>query len=592
MSETTHESLPVDVLLVGAGPANLVAAYHLARRVAAHNETAEQKIEPMIAIIEKSAEVGDHILSGAVLDPRALREILPEFKDAKPFQTPVSSESLLYLTAKGSLKAPFLFGPLDNHGNYVVSLNEVTKWLAEKVTEMGVQIFPGFPGREILYGDDGQVIGVRTGDKGIGRDGKPKPNHEPGIDLLAKVTILGEGSRGSLCKQLFADKQMYSTVNPMIYGIGVKELWEVPSGRIKPGQVMHTMGYPLRSSEYGGSFLYGLSDTKLALGLVIGLEYEDPFLDAHERLQQLKQHPIFAKILEGGTLLKYGAATLPEGGLYSMPRLYDDGVMVVGDSASFLNGMRLKGIHLGMKSGILAADAAFDALVKDDASKEVLEGYQEAFEKSWAYQELHSTRNFHQAFEGGLWKGFFHVGLQMVTGGRGLRDPWRVTAGHEHLKTVEEFYGKPYGPALEGTGNAAAAEDTGVGGTTAGDVAAGVEAPTPSFDGKLTFDKMTSVYHADTGHEEDQPCHLQVGDLDICFNRCTKEYGNPCQHFCPAGVYEWLPREKPDEKGRRFDFNINFANCVHCKTCDIMDPYQIIDWVPPEGGGGPKFSGM
>ena len=596
MSDSTHESLPVDVLFVGAGPANLVAAYHLARRVAAHNEAAEKKLEPMIAIIEKSAEVGDHILSGAVLDPRALEEVLPEFKEAKPFQVPVQSESLLYLTRKGSLKAPFLFGPLDNHGNYVVSLSEVTKWLAEKAQEMGVQIFAGFPGSEMLYGDNGQVIGVRTGDKGIDREGKPKPNHEPGIDLLAQVTILGEGSRGSLCKQLFAEKQMHSPTNPMVYGIGVKELWEIPAGRVSKGHVMHTMGYPLRSSEYGGSFLYALSETKVALGLVIGLEYEDPFLDAHARLQQLKQHPTFAKILEGGTLLKYGAATLPEGGYYSMPRLYDDGVMVVGDSASFLNGMRLKGIHLGMKSGMLAADAAFDALVKGDASRETLSSYHEAFEKSWAHEELYRTRNFHQAFQGGLWKGFFHVGLQMITGGRGWRDPWPAKGGHEHLKTVEEFYGKPYAPALEGTGGGTGAQGAGDGASaeSAGRGAAGegVAPPAMEFDNKLTFDKMTCVYHADTGHEEDQPCHLQVGDLDICFDRCTKEYGNPCQHFCPAGVYEWLPRDTPDANGRRWDFNINFANCVHCKTCDIMDPYQIIDWAVPEGGGGPKFSGM
>ncbi len=582
MSDSTHESLPVDVLLVGAGPASLAAAYRLAHRVAAHNETAETKLEPMIAVIEKSGEVGDHILSGAVLDPRALEELLPGFRDAKPFQTPVSSESLLYLTAKGSFKAPFLPKPMDNHGNYVVSLSEVTKWLAEKVTEMGVQIFPGFPGREMLYDENRRVIGVRTGDKGIGRDGKPKPNHEPGIDLLAKVTILGEGSRGSLCKQLFADKQMYSTVNPMVYAIGVKELWEIPAGRVAPGHVMHTMGFPLRSREYGGSFLYGLSETRVALGLVIGLDYEDPFLDAHERLQELKQHPVFSKILEGGTLLKYGAATLPEGGYTSMPRLYDDGVMVVGDSASFLNGMRLKGIHLGMKSGMLAADAAFEALVRGDASREVLSGYHTAFEKSWAHEELYRTRNFHQAFEGGRWKGFFHVGLQMITGGRGLKDPWKVEAGHEHLKTVEEFYGRPYAPALE-------AETTG---GRADEPTAGIAPPTPVFDGKLTFDKLTCVYHADTGHEEDQPCHLLVRDLDLCFDRCTREYGNPCQHFCPASVYEWLPRETPDAEGHRWDFNINFANCVHCKTCDIMDPYQIIDWVPPEGGGGPKFSGM
>jgi electron-transferring-flavoprotein dehydrogenase len=441
----------------------------------------------------------------------------------------------------------------------------VTRWLAEKVTEMGVQIFPGFPGSEMLYGETGAVIGVRTGDKGVDREGRHKANYEPGVDLLAKVTILGEGSRGSLCKQLFADKGMYSESHPMVYGIGVKELWEIPAGRVSKGHVMHTMGYPLKREEYGGSWLYAISDTQLSLGLVIGLDYEDPFLDAHERLQRLKLHPRFRRILEGGKLLKYGAATLPEGGYYTMPKLWHDGVMVVGDSAAFLNGMRLKGIHLGMKSGMMAAETALEALVQGDASSRVLQGYHRRFEASWAHKELHGSRNFHQAFQGGLWSGLFHSALQMISGGRGLRDPWPAPAGHEHMQTVEEYYGKPYGEAR----------------------------PQPLVaDGVLSFDKLTSVYHSDTGHEEDQPCHLKVRDLDLCFDRCTREYGNPCQHFCPAGVYEWLPRETADERGREWTFQINFSNCVHCKTCDIMDPYQVIDWVTPEGGGGPKFSQM
>ena len=570
MSENGREILEVDVLFVGAGPANLAGAYHLARLVAAHNETAEAKLEPMIAIIEKSSEVGDHILSGAVLDPRAAAELFDDYQNAPPFSQQVTADSLHYLTKGGGLKAPWLPPVMNNHGKYIVSLSDLTKWMAEKVMELGVSLFPGFPGTEMLYDGD-TVIGVRTGDKGVDKDGNRKPNYEPGVDLKAKVTVLGEGSRGNLCKQMFARLNMYSPTHPMVYGIGVKELWEIPEGRVKAGTVIHTMGYPLKSEEFGGSFCYAVTETQLSLGLVIGLDYQNPFLDAHDRLQQLKTHKLFRSMLEGGKLLKYGAASMPEGGFYSMPKLYHDGVLVVGDSASFLNGMRLKGIHLGMKSGMLAAETILEALQTGDASANVLSGFETRFADSWAYDELYSTRNFHQAFQGGLFSGMLHAGMQMLTGGRGIKDPWPAPAGHEHMKPVQEYYGKPYAQA-DGTG--------------------GVSPPKLEVDGTLTFDKLTSVYHADTGHEENQPCHLVVRDLDLCFDRCTAEYGNPCQHFCPASVYEWMPLESPAENGRSWDFQINFSNCVHCKTCDIMDPYQVIDWVTPEGGGGPKFAGM
>ena len=572
MSEGTRETLDVDVLLVGAGPANLAAAYRLAQRVAEHNATAETPLEPMIVVIEKSADIGEHILSGAVMDPRALDELVPGFREeGGPFSTPVSEDHLWFLTEKGGFTAPMVPPPLKNHGKYVVSLNEVVRWLATKVTDLGVQIFPGFAGTEVLYDAQGAVVGVRTGDKGVDRDGEPKPNFEPGIDIRAKVTIFGEGSRGSLCKELFAHHEMHGR-QPQIYAIGVKELWEVPEGRLPAGAVIHTMHWPLRTEEFGGGFLYQISPTELIVGLVIGLDYKDPFLDPHARLQEFKRHPRLRGLIEGGKLLKYGAATIPEGGFYSMPRLYHDGALIVGDSAGFLNGMRLKGIHLGMKSGMLAAEAAFQALRSGDASAAVLAEYARAYESSWAHEELYRARNFHQAFEGGLWSGLFHVGLQMISGGRGLKDPWLVRAGHEHMKTVEEYYGRPYAPPVpEGA-----------------PPLEGIGRPQRSFDGVLSFDKLTSVYHADTGHEENQPCHLKVRDLDLCHDRCTREYGNPCQHFCPAAVYEWLPGDEPGKQR----FQINFANCVHCKTCDIMDPYQIIDWVPPEGGGGPNFARM
>ncbi len=569
MSDDARETLEVDVLFVGAGPANLAAAHRLGQLVREHNAKGGAPLEPMIVMIEKSGDVGKHLLSGAVLDPRALDELVPGFREeGGPFRTPVSEDHLWFLTEGGGFDAPMVPPPLRNAGKYVVSLSDVGQWLSEKVTAAGVQIFPGFPGAAMLYDEHKRVIGVRTGDKGVGKNGQRKPNFEPGIDIQAKVTLLGEGARGSLCKQMFADLDMHGR-QPQVYAIGVKELWEVPAGTLPPGAVIHTMGWPLSRQEFGGGFLYQLSATELIVGLVIGLDYHDPFLDPHARLQAMKHHPRISKLLEGGKLLKYGAATIPEGGYYAMPRLFHDGVMVVGDSAGMLNGMRLKGIHLGMKSGMLAAETAFEALVKNDASKAVLAGYGERFERSWAREELYASRNFHQAFQGGFYAGMFHTGLQMITGGRGLKDPWYAPAGHEHMETVEEYYGAPYVPV--------GSED-----------AAGVRRPERSFDGVLSFDKLTSVYHSDTGHEEDQPCHLVVRDLDICHDRCTREYGNPCQHFCPASVYEWLPGEG-DGRQR---FQINASNCVHCKTCDIMDPYQVIDWVTPEGGGGPNYTRM
>jgi electron-transferring-flavoprotein dehydrogenase len=572
MSDDVREALEVDVLFVGAGPANLASAYRLANLIEDYNATAAEPIAPMIAMIEKSADVGDHILSGAVLDPRALDELIPGFRnECSAFATPVSADQLLFLTEGGGFKAPFLPPVMSNEGKYVISLSGLVRWLGEKVMEKGVQIFPGFPGSGLLYTDERAVRGVRTGHKGIDRDGNKKPNFEPGIDIEARVTVLGEGARGSLAKKLFADLELHGR-NPQVYGIGVKELWEIPAGRVKAGSVIHTMGWPLKSEEFGGAFIYALSDTELIVGLVIGLDYRDPFLDAHARLQQLKQNPKIAPMLADGKLLKYGAASLPEGGYFAMPRLYHDGVLITGDSAGFLNGMRLKGIHLGMKSGMLAAETILESLLRNDHTTTVLAKYAERFEASWAKQELWTARNFHQAFQKGLYQGLFHSGLQMISGGRGLKDNWYAPAGHEHMARVEEYYGKPYAvPRKEG------------------EPAADGVAPRPFVaDGELTFDKLTSVYHADTGHEENQPCHLVVTEPDICHSRCTREYGNPCQHFCPAAVYEWLPG---DETGAQ-EFQINFSNCVHCKTCDIMDPYQVIDWVTPEGGGGPKFARM
>ena len=369
--------------------------------------------------------------------------------------------------------------------------------------------------------------------------------------MHAKVTVLAEGPRGSLTKQL-VEKYKLDNINPQIYSIGIKELWDVQPGRIQPGYVAHTLGWPVSTDMYGGGWIYGLSNNRVSIGLVIGLEYSDPQFDPHEAFQKWKTHPFIKKILEGGKLVRYGAKTIPAGGWYSMPRNYVDGGLIIGDSGSFLDSQRLKGIHMAIKSGMLAAETIFDALKTGDASAKTLSTFPKKVDQSYIKKELWAVRNFHQSFKYGLYGGLFHTGLQFVTGGRGLIDPMRAHAGHEAYKKIN---GRPVPERFKG-------------------------------DGKLTFDRLTDVYHSGTRHEEDQPCHLVVHDLNVCATKCVVEYGNPCQYFCPAAVYE-MAKEKDGVK-----LKINAANCVHCKTCDIADPYQIIDWVVPEGGGGPNYEGM
>jgi electron-transferring-flavoprotein dehydrogenase len=402
--------------------------------------------------------------------------------------------------------------------------------------------------------EDGKVVGVRTGDKGVDKFGKPKGNFEPGIDIRAKLTILAEGSRGSLTKQLVRKFNLDRDRNPQVYAVGVKEVWDVPKETATGGRVIHTMGWPLRNEEFGGGFIYNMSEGRVSIGFVIGLDYLDPRLDPHTRFQQFKTHPYIKSILEGGKLYSYGAKSIPEGGYWALPQYYFDGGMIVGDAAGFLNSMRLKGIHLAFKTGMLAADAAYQALVANDLSASKLREFEELVDDSWVKEELWKVRNFHQAFEHGFFAGMIHTGLQMVTGGRGLRDRYRNKPGHARMEQLREYY----------DGN--------------------IPAPaTPAYDGKLTFDKLTDVYNSGTAHDEDQPCHLHILQPDICHPRCTNEYGNPCQFFCPAAVYEMV------ENGNDRRLQINFSNCVHCKTCDIMDPYEIINWVTPEGGDGPGY---
>jgi len=551
-----RERLEADVLIIGAGPAGLSCALHLADLIEQH--TAANKSPALSAeniyVLEKAREVGAHQLSGAIMDPRALRELVPDFEKTAPLDTPVTGDAAYYFTEKGSFKLPITPPPLQNHGNYVVSLNKLAKWLGGLVEKKGVNLFTQFAGKELLYEKNG-IAGVLTEDKGVDKNGKPKDNFTPGYELRAKVTVLAEGPRGSLTKDLVNHLKL-DGLNPQVYGIGIKELWDVQTGRIETGYVAHMLGWPLTPDLYGGGWIYGLRDNRVSVGLVVGLEYRNPLFDPHEAFQKFKTHPFVSKILGGGKLVRYGAKTVPYGGWYSMPRSYVDGGLIAGDSASLLNSQRLKGIHTAIKSGMLAAEAIYEALCAGDTSAAKLSAYQRKIDRSWLKQELWNVRNFHQGFHGGLWKGLFNAGLQFVTGGRGLVDPMRTEAGYKDYENLHR------------------------------DRTLVDQSTRYKGDGKLTFDRLTDVYHSGTRHDEDQPCHLIVLEPNICGDRCVREFGNPCQYFCPAAVYEMVT-----DKGAP-KLKINAANCVHCKTCDIADPYQIITWVPPEGGGGPNYDGM
>jgi electron-transferring-flavoprotein dehydrogenase len=556
--------MEADVTIVGGGPAGMACALRLSQLIDLHNRRYPELplSKENIYVLEKAREVGQHCLSGALLDPRSMDELLPGWREDAPLDAEVTREGVLFLTEKKEYLLPFTPPPLQDHGNYIISINRFVKWLGEKVEQAGITVFTGFAGSELLL-DGGHVAGVRTDDKGVDKQNRKKSNFEPGYDLKSKITVLAEGPRGSLTKQLVGMFDLQKNRNPQVYGIGVKELWEVPSGRIRKGEVIYAMGWPLTTKEYGGGWIYGSKDNIVSLGYVISLDYADPRIDPQRLLQDFKSHPFIAQLFEGGKMIRYGAKTFPYGGWYSIPPLAGDGWMIVGDSAGFLNSQRLKGIHLAIKSGMLAAETAFSALRHNNFTAERLGQYQAAVDASWIKDELWEVRNFHQGFEKGLVPGLLHTALEQLTGGRGLHEVYLTEPGHKRMQHLDQL------PADGGNRAHMLGQAKG--------------------DGELTFDKLTDLYHSGTKHEEDQPSHLIIADTNICNGRCVKEYGNPCQHFCPANVYEM--EESPSALiGKQI--HLNPSNCVHCKTCDIMDPYEIITWVPPEGGGGPNYDGM
>jgi electron-transferring-flavoprotein dehydrogenase len=548
-----RDTLDVDVVIVGGGPAGLACAIRLAE----HAKAVGRGLS--IAVIEKAREAGAHTLSGAVLDTSALRELMPDFEvRGAPIACPVSNDQVYLLGRRRGIRLPMVPPPLNNHGHVLVSLNQLVRWLAGQAEASGVDVFTGFAGQELLF-DGTRVVGVRTGDRGRDKHGEATSGCERGVDVRAPVTVLCDGVRGNLTKTLLARLPLAEGRGPQQFAVGLKELWEVPDGRLPVGTVMHTLGYPLRHEEFGGGFLYAFPDRQVALGLVVGLDYRDPLFDPHDAFNRLKRHPLVSRVLEGGTLVRYGAKALPEGGWNTVPRVSHDGVLIAGDAGGFVNSMRLKGIHLAMRTGMLAAQAAFDALVAGDTSAAQLASYDRAIAAGAVREELYPVRNVHQAFGHGAVAGALFAGVSLLTKGRWFED-LTGHAGHTRLRTLSWYYG------LSGAGARRRA--------------------TTEVDRTLTFDRLTNVHFSATTHDEAQPSHLLV-DTALCATRCGPEFGHPCTRFCPAQVYEI----QVSDAGRS-RLVVNASNCVHCKTCDIMDPYQAITWVPPEGGGGPQYTGM
>ncbi len=549
-----RESMEFDVVIVGAGPAGLAAAIRLRQLAAAEDR------EVSVCVIEKGSEVGAHILSGAVLEPRALDELLPDWKElGAPLNTPVAEEKFMFLTGGGrGFGVPVVLMPsqFHNHGNYIVSLGNVCRWLAERAEEMGADIFPGFAAAEVLYDEAGRVAGVATGDSGLAKDGSRKGSYQPGMELRAKYTFFAEGCHGSLSKTLMARFGLREGADPQTYGIGIKELWQLDPAQHRPGLVMHTAGWPMDTKTWGGSFIYHLEDNQAAVGFVVGLDYRNPHLSPFEEFQRFKTHRKIRPIFEGGKRIAYGARALNEGGFQSIPKLVFPGGLLIGCSAGFLNVPKIKGSHNAMKTGMLAAEAAFEALAGSGPADGVLAAYPQKLNGSWVTEELRKVRNFRPAFAKlGLWGGMLFGGadLKLFRG----RAPWTL---HNHHADHDSMMPANTMPKID----------------------------YPKPDGVVSFDRNSSVFLSSTNHEEDQPVHLQLKDPAVPVAYNLARYDAPEQRFCPAGVYEILR----DEDGANPRLQINAQNCVHCKTCDIKDPSQNIDWVTPEGGGGPNYPNM
>ncbi len=557
-----RETLESDVLFVGGGPASLAGAYHLSKLVEKHNQQVDasgagQRLEPMIVLIEKAGELGAHGLSGAVLDPCALAELIPDYKERGcPIEADVTRDDVYFLTSSRRMRIPYLPPVMSNHGNKVVSLAKLTRWLGGLVEQSGVNVFPGFAGVEILE-EGSRVVGIRTGDKGINAAGQRRGNFEPGIDLRSKVTVLGDGPRGYLSKELIRRRNLLEGKSRQVFETGVKEIFEMPPGRSEPGHVIHTMGYPCKRDSIGGTWIYHMVDNLISVGFVVPLDSKDPFMDQHRMFQQFKQHPFIKGILRDGKPVQYGAKVISAGGYYSMPKLHLEGALIIGEAGSMVDMQRFKGIHLGMKSGMLAAEQIYECLKKGDFSEASLAPYEEKLYGSYVGKSLYRVRHFHQAASKGIPRAFFHIGIQTVTSGADILRHGAGADDYEATRSVRAYHGR--------------------------DLAAPTE---PEYDGAYTLDKLSDVYLSGTQHGEDQPSHLKILDTRVCIDTCVDAYQYPCNRFCPAKVYEMLAEENTG----KLALKVNYSNCVHCQTCDIKCPLNNIRWTPPEGGQGPKYS--
>jgi electron-transferring-flavoprotein dehydrogenase len=552
MNDTNTAS--TDVLIVGAGPSGLATAIHLADLLKKHD------LKYRIILVEKGTAVGSHILSGAVIRAEILRELLPEVDfNEFPLNAKVTKDSILLLSESGSIQSPIHPPYMNNKGNYTASLGQLCQFLAAKAEEKGVEIYPGFAVSEVLYDEKGKIRGAKTIDTGVDHHGKPQENFQPGTNIEAKITIFAEGTRGSLVKTVINKFDLQKGKNPQVYSLGCKEIWSVPEGNIAPGEVYHTMGYPLNLHEFGGGFIYGLNGNKVAVGLVVGLDTADPTFDTHAAFQVWKTHPVAAKILKGGKLLEYGAKTLPEGGYYSMPKPYVDNALIVGDSGGFLIMPALKGVHLAIRSGMSAAETALSAFVKNDFSENTLKEYETKINNSNIYKEMYPVRNFRQGFAKGMVTGAFMFGTHLITGGAGVVGKVGVHTDAEATQKLKEFSGKPFKKRFAGK---------------------------LEFDKTLTFDKVTDIFYSGAHHDEEQVVHLRVNNPST-YHLNIEQYDAPCQYFCPAEVYEI----HIDRNGHK-ELRIHAENCAHCKTCDIKEPGDGITWMAPNGGNGPEYQNM